>query len=286
MDLIKVKDKFKDDIIKASNIVQQCEEIDVTGICIVGSSVNEDWEEGSDIDMVFAIRKKVDYRTEFTINDKIEETCKHRMQLVFLEGKASLEEYHFDNRTTMAHSIKNGIIILDQNNSLNKFSSLAGTPKISWIKDYFCRFQLMLVLERENVACRLEDYQKYRFEEMLSISNTVCRVIVNYAILYLELKGIIPTTKKEIVRGLESRSFIHLKDVKKALKIRRSDCDLKSQKEYESFLIVALNLEDKITEILCREHGYKPEDFAEAEGVLRLMRETRSKAKASRSTVS
>ena len=210
MDLSKVKDKFKDDIIKASNIVQQCEEIDVTGICIVGSSVNEDWEEGSDIDMVFAIRKKVDYRTEFTINDKIEETCKHRMQLVFLEEKASLEEYHFDNRTTMAHSIKNGIIILDQNNSLNKFSSLAGTPKISWIKDYFCRFQLMLVLERENVACRL----------------------------------------------------------------------------YESFLIVALNLEDKITEILCREHGYKPEDFAEAEGVLRLMRETRSKAKASRSTVS
>lgn len=225
------------------------------GICVVGSSACSDWEEGSDIDILLLAQEKSYFlQPQFQeLEDLLREEVEVRTQFIRMDVE-TLEEHHLKNRTTMAHSIRRGVVILDKEGHFLPFFLLTNEdlPKKEWIKKHYLHFVICHTLSLQSIREDQEFQKKFSQDSMpYHVDNNLCRAIVNYSILYLELKGIIPTTKKQILRGLQKVNFPakERKDVERSLLIRREGLFIPEEEVY-TLTHTAKFLKDKIQSLL------------------------------------
>ncbi len=222
------------------------------GVCVVGSSTCSDWNEGSDIDLLYLTHGTPDYLKKLEMEDDLRESVDVRVQFIPMQTDFLLN-YHLKNRTTMAHSIRRGVVIVDDEGLFNDFKSLTDNdlPKIEWIKEYFIKFVFVHSKGLYGIKHEKEEWKKYGEEFSPFYENNICRAIVNYSILYLELKGIIPTTKRQVIRGLNYLDFSKevTKDVESSMYIVRDD-RLMNKDEIDRFIDSARYLKSSLQHLL------------------------------------
>lgn len=223
------------------------------GACVVGSSVCGDWDEGSDLDLIFVTREALKYSVIAELEETLQEKEDVRVQLINMYPDF-LREEHLQTRSTMAHSIRRGLILLDKEGLFDDFNRLTDVdlPEQRWIKKHFLRFISVHFfglhgIEQEKEMQKVLNYCQYEVE----YPNDVCRAIVNFSILYLELHGIIPTSKRQIIRGLERMSIppTIINDVHDSMYIRREDRRI-TEEEVARFIVTGEDLKCRVQEIL------------------------------------
>lgn len=224
----------------------------ILGISVIGSSTCSDWEEGSDIDLVILEERPIDYLTFNRLEEELKPSIDVRVQLIPIELDY-LYNYHLKNRTTMAHSIRRGRILFDGDGYFKPFLALTDhdLPTREWIKAYFLKFVNVHGFALTYIEKKEAWHKKCAIDSLGEYNNEVCRAIVNYSILYLELNGFIPTTKRQIIRGLKKEEipWAVLKDVERSMSIRREDRLLRAD-ELESMCTCALYLKDTLQSLL------------------------------------
>jgi len=167
---------------------------DSLGLIVIGSYAEGSVSEGSDLDIVWIKSRKIPYdkisALQNELGDKIQLIVFSRRQL----------NYHFKNSTTMAHSIKKGIILFDKAKLLAKLIKRdLDLPSREWMNRWFNHW---LMFYRFGIMDRRRNrrfHRKYcRRRCYCEVGDYFARATVNFSILYLETKGIVPTTKREI----------------------------------------------------------------------------------------
>lgn len=136
-----------------------------------------------------------------------------------------LHNYHLKNKTTMAHSIRRGGIIHDPRHILGGIKDIAlEMPDNHWICNWFMNF----ASEYSSATASIYVHKKLCGSEMCTCSfdNGSARVAVNWSILFLEVNGIIPTTKKQIAKGIVKLLPEYEYTITNCLHIRRNDLDI------------------------------------------------------------
>lgn len=226
----RIHPRCRESLDKALIVLEDRLEKGLLGICVIGSSTCSDWEEGSDIDLLFLTQERVCYKELSKIEEEIRDWVQVRVQCISMVPEYLLN-YHLSNRTTMAHSIRGGVVIWDPKKYFSRFADLTpeDLPKRRWIKEYFQSFFSIHRMSLEQIKEEKNYREVSRNSSHDFFHNSICRVIVNYSILYLELNEIIPITKKQIIRGVEllQLSAQTIQDVEESLYIRREDRFLK-----------------------------------------------------------
>jgi len=172
-------------------------------IALVGSVPQGDDTPESDLDLLFVTKQNPDYELLMLLEYMMECTEKH-VQLIWYSE--DMFERQFIYRTTMAYSLKSGLTLYDPYLIVNKCcSKLSGLPSLAWMRNWFNKFDGIYLFERGLSKDYWRFHQQFcRKDCVCMISNAMARVVVNMAILFLESKGIIPTTKKQILKGIKS----------------------------------------------------------------------------------
>jgi len=193
------------------------------GACVVGSSATGDWDEGSDIDLLYVTEKNLDYSLIVELEEGLQKRVERRVQLIAMQPR-ELEE-HLKNRTTMAHSIRRGLILMDKQNYFSGFARItdADLPLTSWMKQHFLHFVIVYYSALHAMEREIEIQEKLKLNEPAPYHNDICRPVVNFSILYLELQGIIPTSKKQVLRGLEKVAPELVEDARDSMYTFRQD---------------------------------------------------------------
>ena len=167
---------------------------DLIGIVIIGSYAEGSATAGSDIDIVIVKRRRLSVKKRL----ELERTMGERVQIISFNRREV--EYHFHNATTMAHSIRNGLVLYDRTGLITRLSRQSlGLPNREWMRQWFIhwlRFYRLGVLDRMRQKRFHKRYCLRRCR--CQIGDHLARATVNFAILFLETKGIVPTTKKKI----------------------------------------------------------------------------------------
>ena len=194
------------------------------GLVLIGSVASGKFKRDSDIDIVWINSRKISFRNLINLTKGF----KKRVQLAFFTRKQINEI--FMKSTTMAHSIKKGIILFQRDNFINKLlEHPLSTPDREWMKEWYLHFERLYRFGLEEKRRNERFHKKYcKGKCHCVISNYLVRATVNFAILFLELNGIVPTTKKEIFNGLKKIKFPEdkLRGVKIALKAHHKDCSV------------------------------------------------------------
>ena len=170
-------------------------------IVLIGSRAEGEYQKNSDLDLVWIHNRSF---SRYKIYE-LSEGFVPEVQIVPFTKKLLNE--HFRLSTTMAHSIQKGIVLFNPNNYMGPYLSRQLTlPSREWIKNWFHHWEVFYRWGQRERRRNLRFHRKYCGEECYCmIPNYLARACVNFAILYLELKGIVPTTKKQIISG-----FLHL----------------------------------------------------------------------------
>lgn len=209
-----VPEEFRSSLTKGLKIIFENIE-GIKAVALVGSVPQGDWEDDSDLDLLFVTVQKPNYKILLDINLLLEDTNKHVQLIWFYEDQL---EQNFIDCTTMAHSLKNGLIIYDPNLLLQtKCNQLSDLPTVEWMYSWFKHFDDIYFIERKYKSQR---YYNHRSD---MISNNMARVVVNLAILFLESRGIVPTTKKKIRQGISGVKPELSTAAEQALIIRKQD---------------------------------------------------------------
>ncbi|MEW6664414.1 MAG: nucleotidyltransferase domain-containing protein [Thermodesulfobacteriota bacterium] len=171
----------------------------IKALIVIGSVAAGDYMPDSDVDLVCII----DVRLSVEERHRLRESVPERVQLVIL----SREELkgHFENSTTMAHAIRKGKVLYEEDGYLRPFfKKETGLPSREWMKQWFLHWLKFFYLglhwlEREKKFHG--EFCKERCE--CSISDDLARAAVNFSILYLESRGTVPVSKGEIEKGIE-----------------------------------------------------------------------------------
>ena len=142
---------------------------------------------------------------DFKKQREIVEPLDSRIQAIFFDE--AMFQSHFEKRTTMAHSVKNGIILYEKEAFVSNFLKTdIGLPTKEWMKDWTLHWLRFYEWGMDDIARSEEWHQKYCEKECVChISELIARVVVNLSILFLETDGIVPTTKSKIKRHFEMR---------------------------------------------------------------------------------
>lgn len=192
---------------------------DTRGLIIIGSFADSTYKRDSDLDIVWIkIRKmKIDRFIEFEekLNSNI---AIRKIQLVPFTYKEF--SWHFNNFSTMAHSIQRGIAIYGiKNKTIKRFlSKRLSLPKNEWMGYWFRHWLEKYKFARYTIRRNKRFHKKLcNTECYCNIFDNIARVVVNFSILYLETLGIVPVSKKQIVQNLTK---FHLPlDILKGLKL-------------------------------------------------------------------
>ncbi len=208
---------------------------DLLGIILIGSFAEGTYEKDSDIDIVF-IKER---RTRYKDLDRFIKDTKRRIQLIPFTRKDVNQ--HFEDSTTMAYAIQRGKIIYQKNNSLEKYYKWAlGWPSEKWLNMWFKHW-----LGIYDYGVR--DFRRNKKRKFDFVSDCLPRGVVNFGILFLETKGYIPTTKRDLGKCFYKE--IHDEEIKKgfkiALKSHREDRDI-SLKEAERIYLSGEFLKNQI----------------------------------------
>ncbi len=159
---------------------------DLLGIILIGSFAEGTYEKDSDIDIVF-IKER---RTKYKDLDKFTKSTKKRIQLIPFSRKDVNQ--HFKDSTTMAYAIQRGKIIYQKKNSLEKYYKWAlGWPSKEWMERWFKHWQ-------EIYGFGVRDFRRNKKKKFDFVSDCLPRGVVNFGTLFLETKGYIPTTKRDL----------------------------------------------------------------------------------------
>jgi len=174
---------------------------DVYALVIIGSVAEGDFCPESDIDLLCVKQEKISFQKQREIVEPLD----NQVQAIFF-NKAIFQS-HFEKRTTMAHSVKNGIIVYEKEGFVsNCLKTDIELPTKEWMRDWTLHWLRFYEFGMDDIARSEEWHQKYCNEECTChISELIARVVVNLAILFLETHGIVPTTKSKIKRYFEMK---------------------------------------------------------------------------------
>jgi predicted nucleotidyltransferase len=174
---------------------------DVCAIVLIGSVAEGDFCPESDVDLLCVKKEKISFQKQQEITEPLDS----RVKVIFFDE--ALFQSHFEKRTTMAHSVKNGIIIYEKEEFASNFLKKdIGLPTKEWMKDWTLHWFRLYELGMDDIARSEEWHQKYCDKECTChISELIARVVVNLSILFLETHGIVPTTKSKIKRNFEMK---------------------------------------------------------------------------------
>jgi len=250
INLEKINSIFYGSTLKAANFaINKFDSL--MGMCVIGSSIEGDWDDNSDIDLVIILPNNIDF--EQRVNSDIELSdlnLDKRVQLIYL-SYGYLVDYHFKNFTTMAHSISKGVIIYDKSGLLTEiYNAVLGNPTKDWIKEWFNFFEYSYISGVSSLKFHAKLHRSLCKDKCeCEISNLLARAMVNWSILYLELNGIVPTTKKQILKGMFKINNDLVFDLKIALDVRRNDLYLnlnQAKSMYKSVNVLKRELQDKL----------------------------------------
>lgn len=157
-------------------------------IILIGSFAEGNQEKDSDIDMVF-VRRGRTYHTGLL---DITEGTKRRIQLIQFNKR--LLDYHFKNSSTMAYAIQRGKIIYEKGNILRKYYTWPlSYPSDVWMKDWYNHWIA-------KYSYGVKDFRRNKKMGFDYVIDCLSRAVVNFGILFVETKGYIPTTKKDLER--------------------------------------------------------------------------------------
>jgi len=203
---------------------------DTLCLVLIGSVAEGNFKSDSDVDIVWIKSRKLRIRKLYEFEDKLGE----RVQLIPFTRR-QLEE-HFRNSTTMAHAIKNGIVLYKKGDFITRLLEQEITlPDREWMKKWFEHwigfYRMGLRDIRRNKRWHKRFCQKRCTCE---VGDYLARATVNFAILFSELHGFVPTTKDKVLKGFRKFGKKNLiPGLRVALRISRQDRPL-SRKEAET----------------------------------------------------
>lgn len=226
---------------------------DTKAIFLIGSVANSTYNKFSDIDLVWIKSRKLNYKKQFKLEEELNSISeKPKIQLVSFTTKQL--KWHFDNSSTMAHSIQKGITIYGKRNKLisNLLKRNLSLPEKKWMKDWFKHWLRRFNFVKESIKREKRFHKKFCKNKChCCIFDDIARVVVNFSLLYLETKGIIPLSKREIFKNIKRISFSEnvVKGIKLALKLSGKDKYL-TLKEAEEILFAARYLKRNLIKAL------------------------------------
>jgi len=178
-------------------------------LILIGSMADSTYNRYSDIDLVWIKPRKLGYKRLKVLENGLSLMAGRPVQLV----QFTLIDLrrHFKDRSTMAHSIHKGVIIYSSGNP--NFASLyrapLGLPDINWMREWYQHW-----LRLYNIAYSMISREKHWSNKLSdktgTVDDTIARVCVNFAILYLEKKGFVPVSRRQI--SLRARQYLSHKD--------------------------------------------------------------------------
>lgn len=227
MSISEVPAEFKSIIKKTRNLLLS-EYKDTRGICLIGSIADGTYNESSDIDLIWIKSHLINYKRWFKIEDKLNSNTNRKVQLVPFTSRKIL--WHFDCSSTMAHSIQKGIIIYGKRDRLisGLLSRNLSSPTKEWMDYWFEHWLKRYQWAKDSIKREKRFHKKFCKPGChCSVFDDIARVTVNFAILLLETRQIIPLSKKQIIKNIKKYtpplSNNVLKGIKTALKFSGKD---------------------------------------------------------------
>ena len=236
-----IPERFKTLIQKASNLILSRYK-DTQAIFLIGSIADNSFNKFSDIDLVWIKSRKLNYKKQFKLEEELNSILKKpKIQLVPFTTKQL--KWHFDNSSTMGHSIKEGVIVYHKGNRLisNLLKKKLSLPERKWMKEWFGHWLIRFSWAKESIKREKRFHKKFCKNKChCCIFDDIARVVVNFAILFLETKGIIPLSRDKILKNIErfTPSENIFKGIKLALKLSGKDKYL-TLKEAEKIMFSA-----------------------------------------------
>lgn len=174
--------------------------LDVKAIIVIGSVARGDHMKDSDVDLVCVTGQKVNPKQRQGLMGDIPVMAQ---LVVFSEEEL---RKHFEDSTTMAHSIQKGIPVFEKDGFLRPFlSKPLGIPKKEWMKDWFVHWLEFYFMGLHGLKGEKEFHKKFCKEKcQCFVPDHLARAAVNFAILYLETRGVVPVSKGEIRKRMKN----------------------------------------------------------------------------------
>jgi predicted nucleotidyltransferase len=170
-------------------------------LVLIGSLAEGDYSSDSDIDMVWLRKGRIRLRS--SLNLLKSKDLQKRVQLIPMNKKMITR--HFNQSTTMAHAIKRGIVLYERGDVLRMFLEInLSMPSIEWLRDWFEHWTRIYELGLKDMKQAPTFHRRFCREEChCDISDNLARGCVNFCIIFLELRGCVPTTKAQIRKGFK-----------------------------------------------------------------------------------
>ena len=226
---------------------------DVAAIVLIGSVAEGDFVPESDVDILCIRREKTPWEEQQEIVEGLDD----RIQCIFFTEE--MFQSHLKQRTTMAHSVLRGVTLYEAEDSIGELSNVTpeggdlDLPDREWMKRWFVHWLEFYEFGMKDVERSKERHLKHCTEEKCHcwIEDSLARSAVNMGILFLETKGIVPTTKRQIERHF--RNQVEDGDLRTglvlALRVSREE-RVMNYNEAQSVAHVAGWLRDRLIETL------------------------------------
>ncbi len=215
---------------------------DTLGLVLIGSVAEGNFKSDSDVDIVWIKSRKLRFRKLYEFEDKLDK----RIQLIPFTRR-QLEE-HFRNSTTMAHAIKNGIVLYKRGDFISRLLERKITlPDREWMRKWFEHWIGFYRMGLRDIRRNKGWHKRYCKKRCTcEVGDYLARATVNFAILFSELHGFVPTTKDKVLKGFRKFGKKDLiPGLRVALRISRQDRPL-SRKEAEKVYPTARWLRDRL----------------------------------------
>jgi predicted nucleotidyltransferase len=215
---------------------------DTLSLILIGSVAEGDYKPDSDIDIVWVKRRKLGFSRLYEFKRELDD----RIQLIPFNRK-QLEE-HFRNSNTMAHAIQKGIVLYINEDSISKIvNRKIVLPDRKWMKKWFEHWVRFYRMGLKDIRRNKSWHKKHcRKDCMCEVGDYLARATVNFAILFCELHGFVPTTKGKVLKGFQKFGRDDLMSgMQIALRVSRQDRFM-SGKEAEKVKLTAVWLRNTL----------------------------------------
>ena len=215
---------------------------DTLCLVLIGSVAEGDFKKDSDVDIVWVKSRRLGFRRVH----ECERSLGDRIQLVLFNRK-QLED-HFKKSTTMAHAMKNGIILYTKGDSITRIlDKEIALPDREWMRSWFEHWMRLYRMGLRDIRRNKGWHKRYCQKRcMCEVGDYLARAAVNFAILFSELHGFVPTTKDKVLKGFRKFGRKDLiAGLRIALRVSRQKRPM-SRKEAETVKLTARWLRDTL----------------------------------------
>lgn len=241
---------------------------DIRGLVLIGSVAEGDFGPESDVDLLCIKGERIGWEEQRKATEGLDD----RVQCIFFSEE--MFQSHLEKRTTMAHSVLRGTILYEAGDYVRGLDPNLGLPDREWMKAWFVHWLRLYEYGMGDVE-REEAWHKTHCDEercVCHVEDTIARVVVNLAILFLETRGVVPTTKNQIRRHFEEQVGDEALRVGlcRALSVSREERWM-DYSEAQPVVHVATWLRDQLMEAF----QPSPEDLREVEATRKVIQEIR-----------